>query len=51
MYRTIAIGEYQQIQGVFRRYLDDGKAVVSVGSVEYVGTLIPSVRSESAPVE
>jgi len=37
MLRTIAIGSHIQIQGLFVKALDDGKVVVSVGALEYLG--------------
>ena len=37
MLRTIMVGPYLQIQGLFVRTLANGKVVVAVGSREYEG--------------
>ena len=37
MLRTISIGEYLQIQGLFVKTLENGKVVVSIGTRQYEG--------------
>ena len=37
MLRTITIGSYLQIQGLFVRTLENGKVIVAVGDREYEG--------------
>ncbi len=37
MLRTITVGTYIQIQGLFVRTLENGKVVVSVGTQEFEG--------------
>ena len=42
MLKTIAVGTYVFIQGVFVRNLADGKMVVRVGEKTYTGTPVAS---------
>lgn len=37
MLRTITVGSYIQVQGLFVRTLDNGKVIVAVGEQEYEG--------------
>ena len=44
MLRTISVGEYLQIQGLFVRTLENGKIVVSVGNRQYEGRPVTRVN-------
>jgi len=46
MVRTITVGNYVSIQGVFVRSLDDGRIVVRVGKEEFSGR--PVTRAKAA---
>lgn len=44
MLRTITIGGYISVQGMFVRNLDNGKMVVRVGEKTYVGRPVGTAR-------
>lgn len=48
MLRTIKIGEYLSVQGVFVRDLADGRIAVRVGQKTFAGLPIPSVKRTAA---
>lgn len=42
MIRTIALGKYLSVQGVFVRMLDNGMIVIRDGEKTFVGTPVPA---------
>jgi len=44
MVKTIAVGNYVSIQGLFVRALSDGRIVVRVGKDEFVGRPVSATR-------
>jgi hypothetical protein len=45
MVRTITVGNYVSVQGLFVRRLADGRIVVRVGKDEFAGRPVESVRA------
>lgn len=47
MVKTITVGDYITVQGVWVRNLADGRMVVRVGTKEYIGRPVQKVLAEA----